>query len=138
MWFLIFSKMLNSRMKANTEDLSSKDFLLIKNGIRKQIKLQPPAICINNAGNFPWAGKSKAVVMTKERIYATLYFLLNLVLRIFVRPHAFKSNRQLISCNISGSYGCFQERNCYLCKKQSVVSDLIHHRVSLLSKKSIM
>lgn len=52
MWFLIFSKMLDSRMKANTEDLSSKDFLLIKNWIRKQIKLQPLAICTNNAGNF--------------------------------------------------------------------------------------
>lgn len=101
--------MLDSRMKANTEDLSSKDFLLIKNWIRKQIKLLPLAICTNNAGNFPWAGKYKAVVMTKERKYATLHFPLNLVLKISLRPHALKTNRQLISCNILGSYRCFQE-----------------------------
>jgi len=71
--------MLNSRMKANTEYLLSKDFLLIKSCIRKQIKLQPSATCSNNAGNCPWVGKCKAVAMTKEKIHVTLHFPLNFV-----------------------------------------------------------
>lgn len=91
-------------MKANRRFL-----ILIKNWIRKQIKLQPLAICTNNEGNFPWAGKFKAVVMTKERIYAALHFPLNFVLRISVRPHAFKCNRQIIFCKVLGSHRCFQE-----------------------------
>lgn len=109
MWSLIFSEMLNFRMKTNTEDLSSKGFTLIKNWIRKQIKVHPLVIWANNAGNFAWAGKSKTVVMPKERIYATLHFPHNLVLRISVRPYAFRCNKQLISCNILGPYWCFQE-----------------------------
>lgn len=68
------SEMLNFRMKTNTEYLSSKDFTLVKNWIRKKIKVHPLVIWANNGRQFPWAGKSKTVVMPKERIYATSEF----------------------------------------------------------------
>lgn len=91
-------------MKTNPEYLSSKGFTLVKNWIRKQIKVHLLVIWANNGGQFPWAGKSKTVLMPKEIIYATSHFPCNLILRISVRPYAFRCNKHLISYNVLGPY----------------------------------